>query len=246
MSSAQNAQDNYSRQFQVISSIPRILSVLRSIHDKHTLLTVSIKESKRLYNTALLNINSEDGTITIDELHPADGHILLHKVKQLSAQTFLDGVEVNFNTVLQETGNKDGVGYSVLRLPEEIRYKQRREAYRVEVGAANEIPVSLITADSKSFDGLLFDISAGGVCLRYTPDKTLMKKLGADILDCIISLPGKKQLKCKLKICHSFRHQASDKIHIGCRFTQLDKLQHRNIERLVASLQRESRKKDSR
>ena len=98
MAPQQMAEDDYTQQYELVSSETRILSVLRPLLDKHTILTVNLPDSTRFFNTAFLKIDADKGEIVIDELHPGEGNRLLAQSGQLTIRTQLDGVDVILTT----------------------------------------------------------------------------------------------------------------------------------------------------
>lgn len=66
--------DEYSHQYEMVTSVARITMVLRPLMEKHAIITATLPDSNRFFNTALLSIDIQDSTITIDGLHPEEGH----------------------------------------------------------------------------------------------------------------------------------------------------------------------------
>lgn len=246
MAAQQMAEDEYTQQFELIESETRILSVLRPLLDKHTILTATLADSSRFFNTAFLKIDADKGEIVIDELHPSEGNRLFTQAGRLTLSCQLEGIDVNLTTELLQSGNENGVPFYVLKFPESIRYLQRRDAYRVPVSAAKSIAVQITDAKNTTYQGELQDISAGGLCIRFPQKKSPPAELSQQETQCTISLPDKRQISCTLIICHSNPHEPSNTIHVGGRFERLDKIQSRAIERFVVELQRMSRKEMAR
>lgn len=246
MSSEENSGENYQPQYEIISFPPRILSLLRPVQEKHTLLTVTLTNSRQLFTTAIIDIDSNNFQLTIDELHPADGNKLLAEEKVLCLHTLLDKVDLGFCTNVHSIGSTDNINYYVLNFPANVRYRQRRQAYRVPTGPLDTIPVKLTGGQKISFDGLLHDISAGGFSARFHAKKCPGEEFMNQVIDCCIMLPNKSTIICSVKLCHKNLNQTTQHMHVGCQFLDLDNAQHRAVERFVVSLQRMSRKKDER
>lgn len=236
------AEEDYNQQYELVSSDTRILSILRPLLDKHTILTATLADSTQFFNTAFLKIDLDKGEIVIDELHPAEGNRLLAQTKRVTLSSQLDGVDVNLTAELIDSGSENGVVFHVLRSPESIRYLQRRDAYRVPVSAAKAIVVEITDARNKTYQGELHDLSAGGLCIRFPQRKSPPEDLKGQEAQCTIYLPNKRKITCTLYICRSNLHEASNSLHMGGRFERLDKIQSRGIERFVVELQRESRR----
>lgn len=240
-----DAEAGYAQQYENITSTSRIIALLRPLMENHSIITATLPDCGRFFNTALLAIDTDHHTITIDELNPKEGHALLIKAGRVRLQALIDGVETNFNADLKQVGSEKGIAYYQLALPQSIRYLQRRSDFRVTVSAARQINVE-ISLNEKSYSGELSDISAGGMCIRFPRKKTLDLEHATEEVQCQIKLPGKGEILCTFKVCHSQLHQPSDSLHIGGRFEHLDKSQRRTIERFVVELQRKTRQKMSR
>jgi len=234
--------NDYTQQYETVTSTARISMVLRPLMEKHAIITVTLPGSNHFFNTALLSIDIQDATITIDGLHPPKGHALLLKTGRLTLHTTYEGVEVSFTVNLKKSDSENNMAFYILDFPESIRYLQRRNAFRVPVSAAKEITVEIKTNDEKLFSGELSDISAGGMCVRFPKKKELDLSNYTDETQCCIYLPDKREIRCIFKVCHSNYFSTGNSLYIGGSFERLDKTQRRTIERFVIELQRLARK----
>ncbi len=216
--------------------------VLRPLMEKHAIITATLSGSNRFFTTALLSIDIKNATITIDGLHPQQGHVLFLKIGKITLHTTYEGVEVSFTVNLKKSDSENNMEFYVIDFPKSIRYLQRRNAFRVLVSAAKEIMVETSTADGKLYTGELSDISAGGMCIRFAKKKELDLSNHSEETQCCIHLPDKRKIICAFKVCHSNYVEASNSLHIGGSFENLDKTQRRLIERFVIELQRLARK----
>lgn len=216
--------------------------VLRPLMEKHAIITATLPDSNRFFNTALLSIDIQEDTITIDGLHPQEGHALFLKIGKLTLHTIYEGIDVSFTVNLKRADSENNMAFYVLEFPESIRYLQRRSAFRVPVSAAKEITVEIETNEKNKFSGELSDISAGGMCIRFSKTKELELSHQTEDTQCCINLPDKRKIRCIFKVCHSNYIEANNNLHIGGSFEGLDKIQHRTIERFVIELQRMARK----
>ena len=239
-------KDNYKQQFETITSPARMSAVLRPLLDKHTLLTIIIPGVEKRYTSAFLSFDIDKQELLIDELHPEDGHKFLTQSGELKIYTQLDGVDVNLKATVLNSDIENGIRFYILKLPESIQYRQRRDSYRVNVSSAKSIPVEIKTTDNKSYHGELQDISAGGLCVRFPAKSSPPPEIRTQETQCTITLLDKRKIQCALYICHTHPHEASGTTHVGGRFEHLDKIQHRTIERFVVELQRKSRQNDPR
>jgi c-di-GMP-binding flagellar brake protein YcgR len=246
MAQTGSADEGYKQQFEVITSKSRIAAVLRPLLQKHSLVTATLGDSRKYYNTVLLEVDTEGQFLVLDELHPVEGHRLAATNKTLTLFTQLEGVNVNFTVKIIEIGSANNVAFYKMDFPESIRYRQRRSDYRVPVSSALSIPVEISSSNKESLTGELHDISAGGVCIRFPRKSSLPIDKTDEELQCAITLSDGKTIRSAFRICHIALQEPANTLLVGGCFRQLDKTQHRAIERYVVELQRKSRQKDTR
>jgi len=239
-------EGDYTHQYETVTSSARISMVLRPLMEKHAIITATLPDSNNFYNTALLSVDIHNATITIDGLHPEEGHAQFLKAGRITLHTTYEGVDVSFTVNLKKADSESNMAFYIIEFPKSIRYLQRRNAFRVPVSAAKAITVEVETTEKKMFRGELSDISAGGMCIRFAKTKNLDLSDHKNETQCCIHLPDKRKIRCAFKVCHSNHLEINNNLHIGGSFENLDKMQRRMIERFVIELQRLARKTLSR
>ncbi len=237
-----NQLSSYYSKIEKINNPTRIAAILKNILEARTLLRVTLPGSPTEYNSTLLDINRKNDFILLDELNPKAGHKQLLQAKKLAMLTRLNNVDVSFAGHLQQTLVQDDIAIYKVQLPKLLYYRQLRAHFRIPIGIT-EIPVN-ITLDSEiELKGELHDISAGGICIRFAIKLPANLKRGILINSCVVDLPEGNQLKSKLEV--RFRGSEDDKGRalIGGQFVKLDQAQQRMLERYIASLDREIRRK---
>lgn len=239
-------QDAYQQQYEDVSSPIRIAAILRPLQQQHIILSVALPGAKRLYNSTLLEIDPEQGFLLLDELNPGDGHALISQASRIGLTAHREGIEIKMLLDLNEVGSDKGIAFYKTDFPKTIRYRQRRNSFRITISAAQRIPVELSDEQDRTFSGELQDISAEGMCLRL-PLKTAIPETDSSVpLNYTITLPGRKMISGQFVARHAVIHEASRCHHIGGHFEQPDRAQARAIERFVIELQREERRKAAR
>jgi c-di-GMP-binding flagellar brake protein YcgR len=238
-----DADCDYTQQHETITSPLRISTLLRNAMERHVIITATLPGSKHFFNTAFLSTDHEKGILVIDELHPKVGHGLFIETGTIALHIMLDGIEINFTAALTKAGSAKNIAYYELGFPDNIRYLQRRNSFRVPVSAANKIDVEIYTVEKKMFSGELSDVSAEGMRVRFSNKKNADLEDITEELQCLIKLPDKRQINCAFNICHSITDKESNSLYIGGHFERIDKIQRRSIERFVNELQRLNRKK---
>jgi len=233
---------SYEGQTDKITNTARIATVLNNIKGSRALLWVKLPGSGKQYNSAVLEVDNHAGVMILDELNPREGHDKLLSAKNFDVHAQLKGVDVNFRGTLADYGTEAGIAYYQVPIPKLIYYRQLRAYYRVEVSMAH-LGLSLYLDNDQILEGELFDISAGGICIRFTGSLPPFFKRGFQVPQCNIALGENEQISCKLEVCYVTKPDNRGRIHLGARFIDMEKPQERMVERYVAAIDRELRRK---
>lgn len=228
-----------------LSDKVRIHAFFQRMLDKRALLTVFINGREEPYSSAIIAVD-DDGFI-IDELKPEAGNKLLEEnpVIQLKAQ--LDGISIQYHAKILKFGQDNNIDFYQMAIPDEIDYHQRRQAVRVRLSAAHPLPVTFNTSNGDVFEGVIDDISTGGI--RAWFKKSLPKELenGLHLNSSFLLPPDNKQtLNCDL-IIRVIKHDKDQfgTSFLGGEFIGMPKPLERQLQRSIMSLQRASRQKDN-
>lgn len=232
----------YEGQTDKITNTARIATILNNLQARRALLRVTLPGSAKQYNSAVLEIDGDAGIMVLDELNPREGHDKLLAAKGFDIHTQLKGVDVNFRCTLTAHGVDAGIAYYRVPLPKLVYYRQLRSYYRVEVGMAH-LRVSLHLGNDQTVEGELFDISAGGICVRFRGGVPPFFKHGFQIPRCDIQLGENDTLCCKLDVRYVSKPDNHGRIHLGSRFIDMEPAQQRMVERYVAAIDRQLRRK---
>lgn len=229
---------------ELIRSRQQIIALLHQLRDSHNLLTVELPNCSEDFTSALIELDTRDDVLSLDELTPHDGHELLEQTGYCYVSTHLRGVFLGFCAELLKVCEGGTVLYEI-RLPDAIDYAQRRQHYRVEIPASANLPVLMITTDNVRISGLVRDISESGICalLNQSPD-TLQS--GALLPRCSIELPSHKKVMCGIELTYVEKRYKDRRVRIGGRFTDLRPADQRELQRLVAEFERARRRSEIR
>ncbi len=212
---------------------------------KRALLTIFINGREEPYSSAVIGVN--DDSFILDELNPEAGNNLLKEnpVIQLKAQ--LDGISIKCHAKIDGVGMDNNINFYKLTIPDEIDYRQRRQAVRIRLGSARPLPVTLNSINGESFKGDIDDISIGGIRVRFR------QNLSADLsngqyLNCSFLLPpdNEETFNCGLMI-RVIKHDKDQfgSSFLGGEFMDMPITLDRQLRRSIMSLQRTSRQKDN-
>lgn len=239
--------EEYQSRFQSVSDPASIIALLKRAQEAHTLLSVTLADDIRLYNSALLGIMPGDNTIELDELHRKEGHNQIAPGSTLHIMTRLHGVEIRFHVRTKSITLSDGIAIYRCTLPAQVQHLQRRAYYRARSARAQHIRVDLQLTAHDVVDGELVNLSVGGLAVRCKglDGRTLAE--GMQLTDCLVPLPGlHKPLMCTLVLRNLHDEKQRGYLHLGFAFIDLDIRQQQQIERAVATLDRQNRKRATR
>lgn len=238
----QNSHE-YVGQIEKITNAGYIASLLKRVQESRALLSVTVAGSDEIYNSAVIAVDPAEHYLLLDELNPPDGHARFLQSGRLHAHTRMQGVDVSFAGTLLEARDDKGIAMYKIALPAVVNYRQRRASFRAHVGAGLAVPVALSDADTERLDGVLCDISAGGIGARVKDKASTHLAQGGTFSDCHITLPHGETVHCALEV----RFVAADANHrtlrFGGRFVDLDRMQAKLVEQFIAALEREHMRK---
>lgn len=231
------------QQHEIIEDPVKIRGLLDRIQANRGLLSIRIPSVAGTFNSMILEIDPENRWIMLDELHPEEGHAKFVAQKKLSVFSEFDGVDIRFDSTLSEVGSQSKIYFYKIHFPESLKYFQKRSAYRVRVLRATEIPVIIMVADGEYSKGSLYNISSGGLGIKFTRSLPKAFERGQVISECEIRFPDGEKFVCALEARHMMSIRNNDHALLGARFIKLNTVQQRTINRFIASLERESRRK---
>ena len=230
---------------KVLTTPLEISGTLRQLQDSHDPLIITFHERTQRFQSYLVGIDRENGSMSLDEMIPRDGERFLLAGEPFKVEGFHDGVRIAWEsngalTIDESGGSRCNHG----PLPDEVVYHQRRNAFRAALKLAQLVDVDLDGEKLKApIKGKLLDISATGCKLRFDGDITASLQLGQVYDRFAAALPfGKMTAPVELRYLH-FEEKISTTF-AGVRFHNMSGLVQRQVERFVYQLQREARRFD--
>ncbi|MCX2901585.1 flagellar brake protein [Pseudomonas mandelii] len=230
---------------KVLTTPLEISGTLRQLQDSHDPLIITFHERTQRFQSYLVGIDRENGSMSLDEMIPRDGERFLLAGEPFKVEGFHDGVRIAWEsngalTIDESGGSRCYHG----PLPDEVVYHQRRNAFRAALKLAQLVDVDLDGEKLKApIKGKLLDISATGCKLRFDGDITASLQLGQVYDRFAAALPfGKMTAPVELRYLH-FEEKISTTF-AGVRFHNMSGLVQRQVERFVYQLQREARRFD--
>jgi len=244
VSNALNAEDA-PQPPKVLSTQMEIVGNLRQLQESHDPLVITFHERKQRFQSYLVDVDRDADMIALDEMVPRDGERYLLAGESFRVEGFHEGVRIAWesNGPLSIDESDDTRCYRG-KLPDEVVYHQRRNAFRAALKLAQLVDVELGGEKLKSpVSGKLLDISATGCKLRFDGDITGRLQLGQIYDRFAAALPfGSMTTPAELRHLH-FEEKISTTF-AGIRFHNMSGMVQRQVERFVYQLQREARRFD--
>ncbi|KJZ35726.1 flagellar brake protein [Pseudomonas sp. B21-040] len=230
---------------KVLSTPMEIAGNLRQLQESHDPLIITFHERNQRFQSYLVDVDRDNNMIALDEMVPRDGERYLLAGESFRIEGFHEGVRIAWESNgllnIDESGNTRCYRG---KLPDQVVYHQRRNAFRAALKLAQLVNVELSGEKLKSpVSGKLLDISATGCKLRFEGDITSRLQLGQVYERFVAALPfGSMTTPVELRYLH-FEEKISTTF-AGLRFHNMSGLEQRQVERFVYQLQREARRFD--
>ncbi len=231
------------QQFEVVEDPAKIYGLLEHVQASRALLSIKVPAAAKTYNSMIMEIDAGHRWISIDELHPEEGHRLFLAQRKLTVFGEYDGVDIRFDAQLLEVGIQSDINFYKIRFPDQLKYFQKRSSYRVRLMRATAIPVILMFGPGDYAKGDLYNISSGGLGIKFMRVIPKTPSPGQVIPECEIRLPDGENFFCALEARHMINIKSNDQALLGARFIKLNSAQQRTINRFIATLEREARRK---
>lgn len=217
-----------------------ILSILRSLMDQNSLVTVYFNGGHDFFLTALLAIDDGGATLTFDRGTDERQNQRLSRAPAARLEAYLDHIRVEFSIGTIATVGFEGKPAFRAPLPPSLLRIQRRESYRVHVPISRPIVCELPPAGATGQPVLaqVRDISIGGVALVDFPAAFQLVP-GTVFEHCRLHLNRTEMVMVGLELVRVYRARnalpgASQLV--GCRFLHLNAKIEAQLQRLINQL----------
>jgi c-di-GMP-binding flagellar brake protein YcgR len=230
-------------QGELITDNAFIYVVLKRFLQNRSLLVASVPGTPGQYNTTILSISDARDWLELDELNLKRGHDAVLKEKVIHLTGTQQGVRVEMKVKVLQVDSSESISRYQVEFPREILYHQKRQSYRVNVGADIAFPIR-ITKNKKVYRGNIADISETG--MGITVPSRVPANRGEDLEDCLLHLPNDEKIFCKLRICHIEYDDKHNLTQIGSKVIEMDLPAKRAYQRAIQYVQREMIRRQAR
>jgi len=220
-----------------LSALRQVYLTLFDVQRAHALLDVCVEGVEGRYQSIILGVDPEAGTVTIDELFPR-GFIGLPG-QSLTVNVRLDGSRrLSFVThIIERRRGADAVELYQLMMPQTLDYNQRRGAFRLKLGQGWAMVSEFRAADRQRRVAAVRDLSSTGIRLAL-PDGLAEPLNEGDTLDNLQFEFAGRNFQCRADVRNIGRDEAGGTV-IGAAFRGLSRLEQRSLERMIMQVQRQ-------
>lgn len=237
MEPAERVQKNSSA---IITHPGYILHILQQVLDRRLILTVTSPVRADKYSSTILKIAPQRGLLYLDELHPRRGHEIFLKEGKVNAHTVLDGVQVIFETVLEQASIHRGIAYYRTYLPTSVYYPERRSYRRFRSVSPFPLFSGSLESNGISIQGRIADLCMHG--FSFEIENTCTPTVGENLQVAIVEIPKFGITVTSSRVCHVTVY-APGKARIGIEIQQLDRESRQQYVQYLRYLEREHLKK---
>ena len=219
-----------------------VFVLLKRAYATHCLLTVYVGPEKTPFTSAILEVVRDQRYLVLDELTPPAGQALIKAEPRIEVRAIVEGIELRFETRVQQIGEQDGLPFYKVGFPAEVVYAQRRRQHRVAVPLSQGYEVNVVFADEREIRGELRDLSAGGLCARIRSGDIDAKEDRGALAMCRLMLPEDRSIVTDIELLHIDAPARPRVPRIGARFVDPSPTTARRIAQFCAELERMQRK----
>lgn len=207
---------------------------LFDVQRSHALIEVVVDGTDAHYQSIILGLDPEAGTMTIDELFPA-GFVGLPG-QPLTVIVRLDGKRrLSFSTTILARENEGGLESYRLAMPEFVDYNQRRGAYRLQLRGGWRAVSQFRAPNQHRCSATVRDLSSTGI--RLVLDEPTELAEGDVLADLQFQFAG-RSFQCQADV-RNVQQNENDGIVLGAAFRDMSRVEQRSLERMIMQMQRQ-------
>lgn len=229
---------------EIITNRYHIVSLLQRARATHAIVSLQRPHESFIYNSAILQVSSDDNYFTLDAPVEAELPLQARTGDWLKIRIKLQGLVLSFEAIVEEclTENHTQEGYR-LRLPEQVNYEQRRNAFRATIGYQFKTSFSAQVSENDCITGRLINISLKGACVEIKIHGGPEIRPETHIKSCKFQI-GQNNILISDATIRSLQiaDHSLDTYRIGIEFNNISSAERRQLQRWVMKFDRENRK----
>lgn len=231
-------------QYYVHSRV-EIASILRTIMQKNTLISVYFDEGNSFIVTAILDVDDARGSVILDRGPDPRTNARLPQAARLVCVTSVDKVKIQFICDTAQLVEHDGREAFELPMPEKLLRLQRREYFRLATPVTNPLKCQMkLVSDGeiREMELNVSDISCGG--LSTTSSTSLPVFEPGTLFECSLKLSDNETLQVTLELRNTFEVTLANGRKLrrcGYQFIGLSEKARALVQRYIMQQQRTQR-----
>lgn len=207
---------------------------LFDVQRSHSLIEVAVDGSDAHYQSIILALDPEAGTMTIDELFP-NGFVGLAG-QPLTITVRLDGKRrLSFTSQILARESEEGLESYRLTLPEFVDYNQRRGAFRLQLRGGWDTVSQFRAPNQHRCSATVRNLSSTGIRLELQEPAAVVE--GDVLTDLEFQFAG-RNFQCQADV-RNVALKDGDNLVVGAAFRDMSKVEQRSLERMIMQMQRQ-------
>lgn len=203
-----------------------------------TMLEVRVQGDERVYQSLILELDSDEGTVLIDELFPGTYEGVPGQKMDICLRQ-KGGRSLRFAATILQRHSYDGAPIYVINMPEDLNQDQRRASFRLPIDTEIMVESHFVGPDHCHYTGQLRNLSSGGLCLATDQDDRIALAYDDVLKDLIFEYEG-VQVECEAKVKNIITDiETRNPTQVGVQFQQMSTSEHRQLEQLILKMQRQ-------
>ena len=218
---------------------------LQLLRNNHELIDVKVPRSSLTHQSIVLEIDSNNEEIIIDDLFPSEGLENLVSGDRIEIISRSKDPLINFFTRILSREFKNGNGFYRLELPEYIGENQSRSSFRVYVDREESLLIDLGHNDPQLQTAHIVNLSTEGMKLNFLDNLDGKLKTGDVFSQSTITLPEGSMIDCMIQIRNVYHIRAPQPHSLsGASLTIENPQQRVKLNQYLAAVQRKQRRRE--
>jgi c-di-GMP-binding flagellar brake protein YcgR len=224
--------------FERINDSTYLRSLVEKVVAQNSPTVLSDMDGKILAKSSLLDINSVEKSLYLAAPKNVSHEHVLKPQDNISVFISHNGLEMRFNSKIKEI-EEEPFNTLVIEIPSSLKYRQRRETFRVFIEDSHVPSLSLKSKTGETVNGEVTNISIGGLAVicGIASNPSFHFDL-EETLNCTITLPENKTINCQLIICFIHKNENNSICKLGVEFKSLNREQSHDLSMFINHTQR--------
>lgn len=211
--------------------------ILHNLAQNRTQLSIRFPSSSDTFASMLLSVDNQKNYIILDEIAPTEGHFRAINGTPFTISTREQGVFLSFDSKVVKHVEDNNLSYYHLPYPHDVKYTQRRKAYRVPLQPHHGLRADIFLPNQPRISADVTDISVSGLRLLIKHNITSTLDSMKYIDQCLLVSSDMKPTRFSLEIKDVYYDIAKKATILCCQFLDINADEQLFLIELVGKLQ---------